>query len=85
VLQLLVKEMDMSDTKHRFLKGLSLLIENEGYSAEKISRYVFEFSLDYRIDDSKLNFVIDFLKGMDAGPEFELSEEEFWDFIANNI
>jgi hypothetical protein len=71
--------------KDEFLTGLDLLLSEQGYAAERVARYAYVFYLDHSFDDPKLERVVDFLKGMDAGPEFELSEEEFKKFLADNL
>ena len=71
--------------KDEFLNGLNLLLSEQGYAVEKVARYAYMFYLDHSFDDPKLERVVDFLKGMDAGPEFELSEDEFKKFLADNL
>ncbi|MBA5206432.1 MULTISPECIES: hypothetical protein [Pectobacteriaceae] len=72
------------DLKRLFLDGLYFLLK-EGYQPSNIARYAYEFYLDYDIDDEKLEYVVDYLKGMDAGPEFELTEYELNEFIKTNL
>ncbi|WP_409161750.1 hypothetical protein [Pectobacterium sp. B2J-2] len=72
------------DLKRLFLDGLDFLLK-QGYQPSSIARYSYEFYLDYDIDDEKLEYVVGYLKGMDAGPEFELTEDELNEFIKNNL
>ncbi|WP_146176073.1 hypothetical protein [Chromobacterium haemolyticum] len=71
----------MQDLRKLFLSGIKLITDNNGYSADKISRFAYEFYLDFDIEDEALSDAVSFLKGMDAGPEFELSEKDFWSYI----
>ncbi|MFC0397419.1 hypothetical protein [Paraburkholderia rhizosphaerae] len=75
----------MSDMKVQFLNGLRVLLELEGYAPYKVARYAYEFYLDHSFDDPRLEHVVNFLKGMDAGPEFELSEAELKAFLSNEL
>lgn len=71
----------MKNLRKLFLAGIESIISTDGYSADKIARFAYGFYLDFNIEDESLSDTISFLKGMDAGPEFELSEKEFWDYI----
>ncbi|MBD2786387.1 hypothetical protein ID858_17535 [Xenorhabdus sp. DI] len=74
----------MEELTRIFINGLNrTLLEN--YTPSNIARYAYEFYLDYDINDEKLRYVVDYLKGMDAGPEFELSKEEVISFIQDNL
>ncbi|GMG92740.1 hypothetical protein SGO26_17775 [Cupriavidus metallidurans] len=75
----------MSDMRDKFLEGLNLIINSGGYYPDKIARYACEFNLDYDFDDPYLNHVVNFLQGMDAGPEFELSETELRFFLKEKL
>ncbi|WP_322089246.1 hypothetical protein [Burkholderia sp. BCC1999] len=75
----------MSEMKARFLNGLNSLIKMEGYAPDKVARYAYEFYLDHSFDDPRLEHVVNFLKGMDAGPEFELSEAELKEFLIKEL
>ena len=75
----------MLSLKDEFIAGLGLLLSEHGYAADKVARYAYVFYLDHSFDDPKLERVVDFLKGMDAGPEFELSEKEFKKFLTDNL
>ena len=75
----------MSDMKAQFLNGMHLLIEREGYAPDKVARYAYEFYLDHSFDNPRLEHVVNFLKGMDAGPEFELSETELRAFLSKEL
>jgi hypothetical protein len=79
------KEIILSEIKDQFLAGLHLLLDERGYASDRVARYAYEFYLDHSFDDPRLEHIIDFLKGMDAGPEFELSEEEFKKFLSDNL
>ncbi len=75
----------MSDMKAQFLNGLHFLIMVEGYTPDKVARYAYEFYLDHSFDDPRLEYVVNYLKGMDAGPEFEFSEAELKDFLGKEL
>jgi len=75
----------LSDIEKQFLIGLRFLTDSGGYAPEKVARYAYEFFLDNSFDDPRLEYVVNFLKGMDAGPEFELSEAEFRKFLNENL
>ncbi|PWC11812.1 hypothetical protein B4923_13405 [Brenneria roseae subsp. americana] len=72
------------DLKRLFLDGLNFLLK-EDYQPSNIARYAYTFYLDYDIDDEKLEYVVDYLKGMEAGPEFELTKDELNEFIKTNL
>lgn len=74
----------MNELTQNFIDGISILLKEE-YNPRIIARYAFEFSLDYRIEDSALEYVVDYIGGMDAGPEFELTKEELLEFIEQNL
>lgn len=71
--------------RDKFIDGLNLIINSSGYSPYKIARYAHEFYLDFDFDDPDLNHVVNFLQGMDAGPEFELSETELRLFLKEQL
>ncbi|MDR5766527.1 MULTISPECIES: hypothetical protein [unclassified Caballeronia] len=75
----------MSDMKAQFLNGLHFLITVEGYAPDKVARYAYEFYLDHSFDDPRLERVVNYLKGMDAGPEFEFSEVELKEFLRKEL
>ncbi|WP_336853165.1 hypothetical protein [Pseudescherichia vulneris] len=74
----------MSELAQQFINNINLLIEN-GYNPRDVARYAFLFSLDHKIEDEKLEYIVDYIGGMDAGPEFELTKEELIKFIEENL
>ncbi|MBJ9295404.1 hypothetical protein GHT40_13995 [Citrobacter werkmanii] len=74
----------MNELTQEFIRNINLLLEN-GYNPREVARYSFLFSLDHRIEDEKLEYVVDYIGGMDAGPEFQLTKEELLDFIKQNL
>ncbi|KAA8993526.1 hypothetical protein FJU30_26635 [Affinibrenneria salicis] len=74
----------MKNLRKYFLYGLNYLLQ-EDYYPVCIARYAYAFYLDYDISDEKLEYVVDYLKGMDAGPEFELTKDELNEFIKTNL
>lgn len=50
-----------------------------------MANYAFEFYLDHRITDAKLAYVIDYLSGIDASPEFEMDKDDVISFINSNL
>ncbi|MFE8146339.1 hypothetical protein RBA69_03705 [Brenneria goodwinii] len=74
----------MSKLTKIFLNGLNQILK-EHYDPAVVARYAYEFYLDNDIEDTNLEYVVDYVKGMDAGPEFELTEKELLTFIKNNL
>ncbi|CAI2536188.1 hypothetical protein V2T44_24035 [Serratia ficaria] len=74
----------MNETRALFLKGLNCLLD-DNYSSSKVAGYAYRFYLDYDIPDEELSYVVDYLKGIDAGPEFEMSKDEVISFIKLNL
>lgn len=74
----------MNDLTILFLKGLSYLL-NDNYSSSKVAGYAYQFYLDHDIPDENLSYVVDYLKGIDAGPEFEMNKDEVISFININL
>lgn len=74
----------MNDLRLLFLKGLLYLIA-DNYSSFKVANYAYQFYLEYDIPDENLSYVIDYLKGMDAGSEFEMDKDEVISFININL
>ncbi|CAM3955924.1 hypothetical protein VA7868_01056 [Vibrio aerogenes CECT 7868] len=74
----------MENLRKNFLDRLYTILQ-EGYQPSVIAKYAYEFYLDYDIDDEKLAYVVDYVKGMDASPEFELSQSELISFIGDNL
>ncbi|HGM6860479.1 hypothetical protein [Serratia rubidaea] len=74
----------MNKTRVLFLKGLYCLLDDD-YSSSKVAEYAYEFYLDHDIPDKELSYVVDYLKGIDAGPEFEMSKDEVISFINLNL
>jgi len=74
----------MNEMTQEFIRNINFLIENE-YNPRDVARYSFLFSLDHRIEDRKLEYAVDYIGGMDAGPEFELTKEELIEFINKNL
>nr|WP_310617147.1 hypothetical protein [Pantoea cypripedii] len=74
----------MQELTKSFLDGLDRLLHDH-YEPSIVARYAYEFYLDNDIEDKKLEYVVDYLKGMDAAPEFELTESEFRTFIKDNF
>lgn len=72
------------DLKKQFIDGLKFLLQGD-YKSSCVARYAYEFYLDYDIDDKKLEYVVNYLKGMDAGPEFELTKDELDTFIQDHL
>lgn len=68
----------------KFIDGINILLKEE-YNPRVIARYAYTFSLDHRIEDKKLEYVVDYISGMDASPEFELTKEELLKFIEQHI
>jgi len=67
-----------------FLNGINYLLQ-DNYDPSKVARFALEFYLDHPIEYESLAYVIDFLRGIDAGPEFELSREELNEFIKEHL
>ncbi|MEX9251781.1 hypothetical protein [Pseudenterobacter timonensis] len=74
----------MNELTQEFIRSINFLLEND-YNPRDVARYSFLFSLDHRIEDEKLEYVVDYIGGMDAGPEFELTKEELLEFIKQNL
>ncbi|MCW7549461.1 MULTISPECIES: hypothetical protein [Photorhabdus] len=74
----------MSDLIYLFISGLNEKLQ-ENYDTSNIARYAYEFYLDHDIDDERLRYVVDYLKGMDADPVFELSKDEVTSFVRENL
>ncbi|AID27286.1 hypothetical protein DUQ00_22775 [Salmonella bongori] len=74
----------MNELTQEFIRNINILLEN-GYNPRDVARYAFLFSLDHKIEDRKLEYVVDYIGGMDAGPEFELTREELFEFIKQNL
>ena len=74
----------MNDLRVLFLEGLLYLLDNK-YSSSKVANYAYQFYLDYDISDEKLSYAIDYLKGINAGPEFEMNKDEVISFININL
>ncbi|WP_318390920.1 hypothetical protein [Enterobacter sp.] len=72
----------MNELTQKFIDGINYLIEKE-YDPRAIARYA--FSLDNRINDKQLKYVVYYIRSMDAGPEFELTKKELLEFISQNI
>jgi len=50
-----------------------------------VANYAYQFYLDHDIPDENLSYVVDYLKGIDAGPEFEMDKNEVISFIDINL
>lgn len=74
----------MKELTTKFLNGINYLI-NDNYDPSKVARFALEFYLDYQIEDEKLAYVVGYLRGIDAGPEFELTRDELDEFIRDNL
>ncbi|WP_279205109.1 hypothetical protein [Obesumbacterium proteus] len=74
----------MNQLRKDFITGLSERIRHN-YTSSIVARYALEFYLDHDIVDTKLEYVIDYLMGIDAGPQFELSKKEVIHFIDNKL
>ena len=74
----------MNEMTQGFIRNINFLLEKE-YNPRNFSRYSFSFSLDHRIEDSKLEYIVDYIGGMDVGPKFELTKDELIDFINKNL
>ena len=62
-------------TKHRFAEELLAELENNA-DADHIAKWCYLRYLDEHHLEAGLSEVMDRVYGMDAGPEFEMSEEE---------
>ncbi len=74
----------MKELTAKFLNGINYLMK-DSYEPSKVARFALEFYLDYQIEDEKLAYVVDYLRGIDAGPEFELTRDELDEFIRDNL
>ncbi|QIP54912.1 hypothetical protein EYY95_18610 [Hafnia alvei] len=74
----------MNQLRKDFIAGLSERIRHS-YTPSIVARYALEFYLDHDVVDSKLEYVINYLRGIDAGPQFELSKKEVIHFIENEL
>ena len=72
----------MSYTKKQFVQELKQQLQY-GYDIQEVANWAYLLRIDrYReIDDSELDDIIYTIHMMEAGPEFELSEEEILDLI----
>lgn len=74
----------MNDLTISFLKGLSYLL-GDNYSSAEVASYVYQFYLEHDIPDENLSYVVNYLKGIDSGPEFEMDKDEVISFINTNL
>ncbi|KKI46913.1 hypothetical protein XK97_11460 [Obesumbacterium proteus] len=74
----------MNQLRKDFITGLNERIRHN-YTPSIVARYALEFYLDHDVVDSKLEYVINYLRGIDAGPQFELSKKEVIHFIENEL
>jgi hypothetical protein len=72
----------MTYTKRHFADELLAEIEN-GYDASRIAKWCYTRFLDERELEDGLAEVMDEVYGMDAGPEFEMSEAELRELAAS--
>ncbi|SCM51845.1 hypothetical protein, partial [Hafnia alvei] len=72
----------MNQLRKDFITGLEERVR-DNYTPSIVARYALEFYLDHDFTDSKLEYVINYLRGIDAGPQFELSKKEVINFIKN--
>lgn len=74
----------MSELAQKFISGINYLVDKK-YDPRVVARYAYEFSLDNKINDKQLKYVVYYIRSMDAGPEFELTRAELLEFIKQNI
>ena len=72
----------MSYTKKQFAEELKQQLQY-GYDIKEVANWAYWLSIDkyHEINDPELNKIMDNIAIMEAGPEFELSEEEILDLI----
>ncbi len=79
------KRMSLNrNTRIEFVEGLRLIIK-QGYNPKVVTKYAFDFYLKYKISDSILSEVIEDIMIIDAGPEFELTEQELKELIREKL
>ncbi|OGT63806.1 MAG: hypothetical protein A3J38_08795 [Gammaproteobacteria bacterium RIFCSPHIGHO2_12_FULL_45_9] len=69
-------------TKEMFKKDIQELISEKGYKPEKVGKKAFDLCMANigEVDDELYNILMD-VATMENGPEFEMTEEEFNQFL----
>ncbi len=73
-----------NELRKEFIEGIKKII-NQGYKADLVSNYAFQFYLQKNISDSILDELIYDIMIMDAGSEFELTKNELLKLIDNKL
>ncbi len=77
-------KMENNELRIEFTKGIGVLVK-QGYNTELVSRFAFEFYLNNKTSDKLLDEVVYDIMMMDAGPEFEYSENEIIDLLRDRL
>jgi hypothetical protein len=77
--------LENMNLRDEFIQGLRLIIK-QGYNPEKTANYVYSFYLSYanKIEGEFYKTIYDIMM-MDAGPEFEMTEDEVINLIKEKL
>lgn len=69
-------------TKEMYIDEIKNWIKKNGYDAEKIANLTFDIRLSngLELDDNLYNALGD-IAAMEGGPEFEMTEKQFYEFL----
>lgn len=76
--------MQLEKIREEFVKGLRKIIK-EGYSSQTVSKYAFNFYLNYKLLDKELYDLVYEIMMIDAGPEFEISEMDLIKLVRDRL
>jgi len=69
-------------TKEIYIKEIKDWIKKNGYDAEKVGNITFDIRRKHwRETDRKLYDALGDIAAMEGGPEFELTEQQFYEFL----
>ena len=72
------------DLREEFIEGLRLIFK-QGYSLELATKYAFDFYLKHKISDKDLYDIVEDIMIIDAGSEFEITEDEIKKLVKEKL
>ncbi len=69
-------------TKEIYIKKIKDWIKKNGYNAAKIGNITFDIRIEHsREIDDRLDDALGDIAAMEGGPEFEMTEEQFYEYL----
>ena len=72
------------DLREEFIEGLRVIFK-QGYSSELATKYAFDFYLKHKISDKDLYDIVEDIMIIDAGSEFEITEDEIKKLVKEKL